>query len=113
MTDQPDNVVKFPAERSPLAKYTGGFHRYNADDVMNYAAELAALAAELGLKVSKPFLFGLALEIYDPISSAVITVVRPQRRDVGQSEVILNLDQARAAVVNARAAKLAEDRHLH
>jgi hypothetical protein len=99
-------------EPPSLAKYAGGstFTYYTDKDVSNYVAELGKLATELGFVVGEPHTFGLGLDIFDPVSGHVITVVRPRRRDLGVPEVLLNLDQVRAAVAGARTYRANEDR---
>jgi hypothetical protein len=109
MTDQTKT------ERSKLAKHQQGeLMRYDESDVARYAAELGELATEMGFQVAvPPNVFGLGLEVYDPVSHDLITVVRRGRRDIaGISQIILNLDQVKAAVTNARVARAAEKRHM-
>jgi hypothetical protein len=99
-------------EPPSLAKYAGGstFTYYTDKDVSNYVADLGKLASELGFTVGAPHTFGLGLDIYDPVSGHIIAVVRPRRRDLGVPEIILNLDQVRAAVAGARTYRVNEDR---
>jgi hypothetical protein len=103
-------VVK--VEPPTLAKYAGGstFTYYTDKDVSNYVAELGKLASELKFTVGEPHTFGLGLDIFDPVSGHIIAVVRPRRRDLGVPEIILNLDQVRAAVAGARTYRVNEDR---
>ena len=103
-------VVK--VEPPTLAKYAGGstFTYYTDKDVSNYVAELGKVASELGVVVGAPHTFGLGLDIFDPVSGHIIAVLRPRRRDLGVSEIILNLDQVRAAVAGARTYRVNEDR---
>jgi len=101
-------------EKLTLAKYEPGqYWHWNADDVSDYLAELNKLAGEMKFKVERPpHWFNLAVDIYDPVIG-VMTVIRPRRRDVGVSQIVLNIDQVRAAVNAARAARIAKQRHLH
>jgi hypothetical protein len=99
-------------EPPTLAKYAGGsaFTYYTDKDVSNYVAELGKVASEMGFVVGEVHTFGLGLDIYDPVSGHIITVVRPRRRDIGVPEIVLNLDQVRAAVAAARTYRVNEDR---
>jgi len=74
---------------------------------------LSALAANVGslnfdppIEVGKPDTFGLGLEIFDPVSGQIITVARPQRADIGQTEILLNAAQVAQAVNGARLNRL-------
>jgi hypothetical protein len=83
---------------------------HSKEDVENLAADLGKLDLDPKVVVGEPEVFGLSLDVYDPVSGEVITAARPHRRDVGESGVLLTADQVFAHVASARVGKLHADR---
>ena len=62
------------------------------------------------IELGEPYMFGLALDLFDPVSGQVFAVCRPHRMDVGDPEVFLTPNQIAAEVASARMKKLHDDR---
>src|SRR5580704_19726522 len=70
-----------------------------------------AVHADLSaLEIGEPYMFGLALDAFDPVSGQVFVVTRPHIQNSGQPEVFLTPRQLAAEVATARIAKLHSDR---
>jgi hypothetical protein len=79
---------------------------YTKDRVAATLDQINALNIDPGVEVGTPDAFGLGLDIFDPVSGQIITVFRPQRSDIGQSEIALTAPQVAQAVAAARTARL-------
>jgi hypothetical protein len=84
---------------------------YTKDDVARLVSELGEQKLDPALEVGEPTHFGLALDVFDPVSHEIITLARPHRRDTGQSEILLSAKQAVQAVLSARAHRLQSARN--
>lgn len=84
--------------------------RYTKDDVQKLISDLGKRASEMKFEVGEPYLFGLALDVFDPISLLVLSVARPHRRDLGQEEVLLTADQVATEIASARSYRAQLDR---
>lgn len=62
------------------------------------------------IELGEPYMFGLALDIFDPVSGEVLRVCRPHRRDTGEGEVFLTPNQIAGAISNARSHRLHNER---
>lgn len=85
---------------------------YSKEDVAALAKELGKREFDPPIVVGEPYRFGLALEVYDPVSGLVVTACRPHRSDIGEPEIALTADQVAAAVATARANRERRDRAL-
>jgi hypothetical protein len=83
---------------------------YTKDDVAKLVGEVGELKLDPPLEVSEPISFGLQVDLFDPVSGHILTLCRPQRADIGQSEILLTAAQVGAAVAGMRIAKLHADR---
>jgi hypothetical protein len=83
---------------------------HTKDDVARLVSDLGNVKLDPPVELGKPDCFGLALDLFDPVSGQVMTLARPARSDNGQSEIMLTAAQVGAAVVNARIARLHEVR---
>lgn len=79
---------------------------YTKDQVRILAGQIEALNIDPAIEVAAPDAFGLGLDIFDPVSGQIITVFRPQRSDIGQSEIALTAAQVAQAVAAARTTRL-------
>jgi hypothetical protein len=79
---------------------------YSKDYVTALVASLGALTFDPAVEVGSPDAFGLGLDLFDPVSGQIITVARPQRADIGQSEILLTPAQVAQAVNGARMNRL-------
>jgi hypothetical protein len=79
---------------------------YTKEHVTATAERITALNIERGVEMGTPDAFGLGLDLLDPVSGQIITVFRPQRSDIGQSEIALTAPQVAQAVAAARANRL-------
>jgi hypothetical protein len=75
---------------------------YRKEAVATLAGALSELALDPPIEIGTPDCFGLALDLYDPLSGQVITVARPARSDIGQGEVLLTPQAAVQAITSAR-----------
>jgi hypothetical protein len=62
------------------------------------------------LEIGEPYMFGLALDVFDPISGEVFAVTRPHRMGVAEPELFLTPRQLASEVMSARHARLYSDR---
>jgi hypothetical protein len=62
------------------------------------------------LEIGEPYMFGLALDVFDPISGEVFAVTRPHRMGVAEPELFLTPRQLASEVMSARQARLYSDR---
>jgi len=60
------------------------------------------------LEIGEPYLFGLALDVFDPVSGQVIAVCRPHRGS--EPELFLTVRQLGAEVASARMTRAHNDR---
>jgi hypothetical protein len=79
---------------------------YTKDDVARLVSDLGEQKLEPGVEVGEPRHFGLAVDVFDPVSGEVLTIARPHRHDTGQTEILLSAKQAAQAVLQARARRL-------
>lgn len=78
---------------------------------VNLATPATDLNVDLtALEMGEPYMFGLALDAFDPVSGQVFVVTRPHIQNSTQPEVFVTLRQLAAEVGNARMAKLHSDR---
>jgi hypothetical protein len=63
-----------------------------------------------GIEIGEPYMFGLALDAFDPESGEVLRVCRPRHRDTGEAEVFLTPAQLASAVASARSVRLHNER---
>lgn len=83
---------------------------YTKDDVAKLVEDIGKIKMEPGLEVGEVFMFGLALDVFDPVSGQVITVARPHRSDVGAPEILLTAEQLATAISQARTSRLQSDK---
>lgn len=81
---------------------------HTKEDVQKLVSEISDLKS--GIEIGEPYMFGLALDVFDPVSGEVFAVCRPHRRDIGQPEVLLTSAQVVAEVTNARTVRLHNER---
>lgn len=79
---------------------------YTKDDVARLVTDFGSHKFDPGVEMGEPGCFGLCLALHDPVSGQVITLARPARTDIGQSEILLTADQVAVAVAGARANRL-------
>lgn len=79
---------------------------YRKERVAATLDQINALNIDPAVEVGTPDAFGLGLDIFDPVSGQIITVFRPQRSDIGQSEIALTAAQIAQAVAAARTVRL-------
>jgi hypothetical protein len=83
---------------------------YSKDDVTALVADLGTLKLDPAIESGEAHSFGLGLDVFDPVSGQIMTVARPQRRDIGQSEILMTAAQVAATVATARHTRLIEVR---
>lgn len=83
---------------------------FSRRDVEKHVSDIRNAGIE-GIEIGEPYMFGLALQVFDPVSGQVIQVCRPHRSDLGQPEILLPVAQVAAAVTGARNAQLQQDRN--
>jgi hypothetical protein len=83
---------------------------YTKDDVAKLVAEVGELNLNPPLEVSEPLSFGLEVDLFDPVSGHILTLCRPHRPDIGESEIRLTAAQVASTVAGLRIAKLHADR---
>jgi hypothetical protein len=79
---------------------------FKQDDVKRLVDEFGAIKLDPGVE-TEISQFGLSAHLFDPVSGQIITLARPHRADIGQSEIMLTAAQAAGAVASART------KHLH
>ena len=79
---------------------------FTKDHVAALASALGALNLDPPVELTDAHSFGLGLDLFDPVSHQIITVARPQRADIGQSEILLTPAQVAQAVAGARMNRL-------
>lgn len=79
---------------------------FTKEDVARTVEAIGALKLEPAVEVAETHSFGLGLDVFDPISGEIITVARPSRTDIGQSEVLLTPEQVAHAILAARMNRL-------
>lgn len=82
---------------------------YDKDAVKKLIADLGKFATEEGFELGDPYMFGLAYDVYDPVSGQVIAVCRPHRREWGEQEIMRTPEQVAAEVASARAWRKNDD----
>jgi hypothetical protein len=85
---------------------------YTKDDVAKLLADIAELKLDPPLEVGQALSFGLEVDLFDPVSGQILTACRPQRTDIGETEIRLTAAQVGSAVAGMRLAKLHSDRAL-
>lgn len=79
---------------------------YHKDHVAALASALGEYKIDPPVELGTPDAFGLGLELFDPVSGQIITVARPARTDLSQSEILLTPMQVAQAVTSARMNRL-------
>jgi hypothetical protein len=79
---------------------------FTKDHVAALVDSLSALNLDPPVEVAEAHSFGLGVDIFDPVSGQIITAARPQRADIGQSEIFLTAAQVAQAVTGARMTRL-------
>jgi hypothetical protein len=94
---------------------------YTNDDVAKLVVEIEKRKSEpddvvtvdlSAVEIGAPSAFGLAVDLYDPVSGQIMTICRPHRTDVAQSEIFLTADQAAVEIMQARMRRVRHD-HAH
>jgi hypothetical protein len=101
-------VAHDPAGRDVPTRYIG-----NRDIALEHFAVVGQNPHNIDLsdiEVGQPYMFGLALDIFDPESGEVLRVCRPHRRDTGEAEVFLTPNQIAASVAASRTTRLHNER---
>jgi hypothetical protein len=94
-----DAPVRYPGNRDLATHQLPG-----AKIETSYGVDLSAL------EIGEPYMFGLALDVFDPISGEVFAVTRPHRMGVAEPELFLTPRQLASEVMSARQARLYSDR---
>lgn len=87
--------------------------RYSKDDVQQLIKDLGEHQGGddgMDFEIGEPHTFGLALDVFDPVSEELITAARPARRDSGIPEILMTAEQVVAAIAAARHGRANEDR---
>jgi len=79
---------------------------YTKEHVAALVDQIKAHKIEPPVELTETHSFGLGLELFDPVSHQIITVARPHRADIGQSEILLSAPQVAQAVAGARMTRL-------
>lgn len=79
---------------------------HTKEDVARLVSDLGAVKIDPPVELGKPDCFGLALDLFDPLSGQVLALARPARADIGQPAILLTAAQVGVAVAAARTARL-------
>lgn len=97
---------------------------YTKEDVQRLVSDLGAVKSGKALtgeqhmhnvdfsevEIGEPYMFGLALDIFDPVSGEVLRVCRPRHRATGEAEIFMTPTQIAAAIADARSFRLHNER---
>lgn len=82
---------------------------YTREDVKKLVTDLGE-HKDLKFEIGELHSFGLGLDVFDPESEQIIIAAQPNRRDIGQPEILLTADQVATEVASARAWRANHDR---
>lgn len=83
---------------------------YTKDDVARIAEDIAGRDIEPPIEVGESYDFGLSLDVFDPVSGHIITVARPHRPDIGQTQILRSGEEVARDVAAGRITKLHAER---
>lgn len=79
---------------------------FTKDDVAKLVSDLGERKIDPPLELGEPHSFGLGLDALDPVSGHILTLARPHRADIGQTEILRTVDHVVAHVQGLRLANL-------
>lgn len=83
---------------------------YTKDDVAKLVQEVGELKLDPPLEIGEALVFGLEVEAFEPVTGQVITLCRPQRQDIGETEIFVTAEALANHVATMRAHVMLSDR---